>query len=48
MRDKYPGAEEHLAEIRERYEYRDDQYIIRVPARLMEIMQEGAALHHCV
>lgn len=48
MRDKYPGAEEHLAEIRERYEYRDDQYMIRVPARLMEIMQEGAALHHCV
>ena len=48
LRDQYPGAEEHLAEIRERYEYRDDQYIIRVPARLMEIMQEGAALHHCV
>lgn len=48
MRDKYPGAEEHLAEIRERYEYRDDQYMIIVPARLMEIMQEGAALHHCV
>lgn len=48
MRDKYPGAEEHLAEIRERYEYRDDQYIIKVPERLTEIMQEGASLHHCV
>lgn len=48
MRDKYPGAEEHLQEIRGRYEYRDDEYLIAVPKRLMEIVKEGAALHHCV
>ena len=48
MRDKYPGAEEQLQEIRSRYEYQDDEYLIAVPKRLMEIVKEGAALHHCV
>lgn len=48
MRDKYPGAEEHLQEIRGRYEYQDNEYLIAVPKRLMEIVKEGAALHHCV
>lgn len=48
MRAKYPGAEEILAEIRERYEYANEDYIIKVPTKLIEIMQEGHALHHCV
>ena len=48
MRDKYPGAEEHLQEIRNRYEYKDSEYQIIVPKRLMEIVKEGAELHHCV
>lgn len=47
MRDKYPGAEENLEEIRARYEYRNEKYIMKVPKRLIEIVREGAELHHC-
>lgn len=45
--EKYPGAEAVLHEIKEKYEYQTDQYFIRVPDRLIEIVAEGRALHHC-
>lgn len=47
MREKFPGAEEALREIKERYEYSNDQYRIIVPTQLLDIITEGATLHHC-
>ena len=47
MKQKYPGAEEILSEIKDRYEYANGEYLIKVPERLVDIMQEGYALHHC-
>lgn len=47
MREKYPEAEKNLDAIRERYEYRDEEYIITVPHDLVEIIEDGQALHHC-
>lgn len=47
MRKKYPEAEKNLDEIRERYEYKDEEYIITVPRDLVEIIEDGQALHHC-
>ncbi|MBQ3105183.1 MAG: PcfJ domain-containing protein [Lachnospiraceae bacterium] len=48
MRQKYPGYEDILREITEKYEYEDDTYKILVPRNFMEITAEGMALHHCV
>lgn len=48
MRQKYPGYEELLQEIKQKYEYANDTYLIRVPKDFMEITAEGMALHHCV
>ncbi|MBR1865584.1 MAG: PcfJ domain-containing protein, partial [Lachnospiraceae bacterium] len=48
MREKFPGAEEILREMKARLEYRNGEYMIIVPERLVDITTEGAALHHCV
>ena len=48
MREKFPGAEEILHEMKPRLEYRNGEYMIIVPERLVDITTEGAALHHCV
>lgn len=47
MRERFPGAEEVLQEIRKKYEYQSGQYIITVPRSLGDIIAEGQALHHC-
>ncbi len=47
MREKFPGAEEILKEIRIKYEYQNEEYIMIVPKRLGEIIEDGNALHHC-
>ncbi len=47
MNRRFPGAEKVLREIREKYAYADDQYLITVPQRLIDIIAEGQALHHC-
>lgn len=47
MRERFPGAEEILKEIKSKYEYRNEKYIILVPQKLIEIVTEGQALHHC-
>ncbi|MBQ7775281.1 MAG: PcfJ domain-containing protein [Lachnospiraceae bacterium] len=47
MREKFPGAEEILKEIKPKYEYQNNDYIITVPTKLIEIVAEGQALHHC-
>lgn len=48
MRQKYPGYEDILAEVKEKFEYSNDTYTILVPKDFMEITAEGMALHHCV
>lgn len=47
MRERFPGAEEVLKEIKNKYEYRNEEYLIKVPQKLIEIVAEGQALHHC-
>lgn len=44
---RFPEAEKVLKEIKERYEYENDTYMIMVPSRIVEIVAEGRALHHC-
>ena len=47
MREKFPGAEDILKEIKPKYEYSGEKYIIIVPTKLVDIVTEGQALHHC-
>ena len=47
MADRYPGAEENLAAVREIYEYTGEEYMVLVPRRMVDIAVEGNALHHC-
>ena len=47
MRDKFPEAERILQDVREKYSYQGEEYIIRIPKDLVEIVEEGYALHHC-
>lgn len=44
---RFPGAEDVMREIKHRYDYENDEYMIYVPQRLVEIVAEGRALHHC-
>lgn len=44
---RFPGVEDVLREIKPKYEYEDETYQIIVPERLVEIVAEGRALHHC-
>lgn len=48
MREKYPGYENLLEEIRQKYEFADETYRIIVPKDFTQITAEGMALHHCV
>lgn len=47
MSEKFPGAEDILKAIKPKLEYQSDEYIIVVPNRLVDIMMDGQALHHC-
>ncbi len=44
---KFGEAEKVLEEIREKYEYTGEKYIIRVPKKIVDIVREGNRLHHC-
>ncbi len=44
---RFPGVEDVLQEIKPKYEYENETYQIIVPERLVEIVAEGRALHHC-
>lgn len=48
LRGDYPEAERILREIKPKYEYGNDRFLIIVPNNLVEITLEGHALHHCV
>ena len=47
MRAKYPDAERILQGIKERYEYENKDYILKVPGSIQDIMRDGRQLHHC-
>jgi hypothetical protein len=44
---KYKEAESVLQEIVSKYEYSGEEYFITVPKRIVDIVTEGNALHHC-
>lgn len=44
---KFPGVEDVLKEIKEKYEYTGENYFIVVPERCIDIVAEGRVLHHC-
>ena len=48
LRQKYPTAEAVLKEIKPKFEYKNQNYMILVPKTLTEIVAEGSSLHHCV
>ena len=44
---KYPEAEKVLGEIKDKFEYEGDEFIIKVPERIVDVITEGRMLHHC-
>lgn len=44
---RFPEAERVLSEIRKNLEYKGQQYEIKVPERIVDIVVEGRYLHHC-
>ena len=48
MEEKYPGSEAVLAQIKPKYEYGGEKFLVTVPENFFEITMEGMALHHCV
>lgn len=44
---KYPDVDEICEAIKEKYEYGDKQYLILIPDRIEDIIQDGRALRHC-
>ena len=46
--ERFPQIQKNIDNIKRRYFYEDDDYIIRAPEDVTEILQESRALHHCV
>ena len=44
---KFGKAEQVLQEIKEKFEYAGENYFIKVPERIADIVAEGNYLHHC-
>lgn len=44
---KYSEAEHVLQEIKDKLEYKGEQYFIMVPNKIVDIVTEGRCLHHC-
>ncbi len=44
---RFPGVEDVLREIKEKFEYSNEKYVIIVPQRCADIVVEGRCLHHC-
>lgn len=44
---RFPDAEKVLSEVRGNFEYKGQQYEIKVPERIIDIVTEGRYLHHC-
>lgn len=47
MKQKYPDIEKVLSDIKSRYEYENDKYLLVVPGRIQDIMRDSRQLHHC-
>lgn len=45
---KYKGVEDRYKDLCERYQYEDEEFIIRPAKNAGEIVEEGRTLHHCV
>ena len=45
---KYPNVDEILLSIKDKYEYKDDQYAVVVPEEIESIIYEGRKLGHCL
>ena len=46
--EKYGEAEVVLREIKDKFEYTGEDFFIKVPDRIIDIVIEGRCLHHCV
>lgn len=44
----YPDVDTICESIKEKYEYRDQKYVLLIPNRIEDIIQEGRALRHCI
>lgn len=44
----YPHVEEILASVKDKYEFADETFAVRVPQKIEEILMEGQILSHCV
>lgn len=44
---RFPEAEKVLQEVRGNLEYKGQQFLIRVPEKIIDIVTEGRYLHHC-
>lgn len=48
VKEKFPEVPEILESIQEKYAYKSGEFAIVVPKRIMDILNEGRALGHCV
>jgi len=48
LNERFPGAEAALKEAAPKLAYENEQFRIIVPEKLLDIVTEGQALHHCV
>lgn len=44
---KYPEIDSICRRIKEKYEYENENYVIRVPEGIRDIVDDGRQLHHC-
>lgn len=44
---KYPEVEKIYGEIKEKYEYSNEKYVMVVPQNIRDIVNDGRVLHHC-
>ncbi len=44
---RYPQAEAVLKTVRKKLEYAGNEYLIKVPERIVDVVVEGRYLHHC-
>ena len=44
---KYSEAEKVLEKIKDKFEFKNEEYFIQVPQKIVEIVMEGRVLHHC-
>ena len=48
IRAKFSNLETNLLDVKDKYEYANDDYTVIVPTKIEQILSEGRALHHCV